>query len=159
MSLANVDAYIAKMRQGLADFEKECIEVTKNAARVVTREMMDRTPVWSGRTVRNFQWGVGSAPGGEIEPSGSTSRQQPTNSLGLGSEPNRGANEAAALAEMESVLSGVTKLSNLVCSNNSKAWDLVDNGSAPTPDRSRNPGGVSDAAVQATKEALGDAFK
>lgn len=159
MALSNVNDYVAKMKKGLADFEKECIEVTKNAARVVTREMMDRTPVWSGRTVRNFQWGIGTAPSGEIEPSGTTSKKEPTNTMGLGSEPNRGTNEAAALAEMESVLDGVTKLSNLSCSNNSKAWDLVDNGSAPTPDRARNPGGVSNAAVQSTKEALGDAFK
>jgi hypothetical protein len=60
---------------------------------------------------------------------------------------------------MESVLSGVTKLQTLSVANTSPAWDLVDNGSAPTAERARNPGGVTELAIQATIAELGDAFK
>lgn len=159
MGFTGVAMWLTVANREMEDFEKEAIELMKTAARTVTREMMDRTPVWSGGTVRNYVWAVGESPGGgEKSPVGGPGerfgRRSGKAPFGLGEEPRRADNEAAAEADMEAVLAGYTQLRNLHCENFSDIWDLVDNGSAPTPDRARNPGGVSVLAVQSTKSKL-----
>lgn len=173
LSLTGIDDLLGSVTAEIDAFEQQCIEETKGAARLLTQEMMARTPVWSGKTVRNFAWGVNSAPaGGQQEPIGglgyqpgggwSTQRKGDpgaTGLMGLGEEPRRAANESAALEEMEGVLSSITQLGTLAVTNFSDIWDLVDNGSAPTAERARNPGGVSILAEQTVKAMLGDTFK
>ena len=166
----DVDASFAQLEQEIQTLETQAVTELVRAAGMLMDELLERTPVWSGRAVRNFRWGVnGAGFGGEIEPIGGPGyvpgagwRAQreidpgPTNSMALGSEPRRPANEEAARAEMEAMLSGVTKLVNLSVTNTSSNWDLVDGGSAPVPGRSRTPGGVSALAEQATVSRLGD---
>lgn len=161
MGAVKLTVNLDDLRKEVEDFRTQCVEEMKGAARTVTQEMMDRTPVWSGKTVRNYQWGAGAAPGGQIEAlGGHPPRGVSTGSMGLGEEPNRPANEAAALDDMESVLSDYDDLRKpLVVTNNSDIWDLIDNGSAPTPERARNPGGVSILAEQATKSKLEGTFR
>lgn len=175
MGFSNIASAIKELKQEVEDLKQEGVEATKEAARVLTREMMDRTPVWSGKTVRNYAWAYNSQPaGGQIDPIGgpgfvagrnwAQQRQVdpgPTGSMGAppAGEPRRAENEDAALAEMEDVLSEVDDLGTLTVTNNSEIWDLVDNGSAPTPERARNPGGVSILAEQAALAQLGDNFK
>jgi hypothetical protein len=168
-----LEGTLSELQAELERIKKEAIDATKDAVRILTRELMDRTPVWSGKTVRNYAWGLDRAPGGgQIEPIGGpgyvparaggnrkSQREQnpgPTNSMPLpDGEPRRAANEQAALAEMENVLAGMTELRSPVVTNFSDIWDLVDNGSAPTPQRARNPGGVSILAEQAAKAKMG----
>lgn len=147
------------IQKEIESLKQQGVEATKEAARQLTKEMMDRTPVWSGKTVRNYAWGFNGAPSGGQQDELGSGPKGPTGSLGLGDEPRRAENEAAALAEMEGVLGGVTELGTLCVDNFSDIWDLVDNGSAPTADRSRNPGGVSILAEQAVKANFGDIFK
>lgn len=163
MGFINIDTFDADAQRAVDDFNKECLAEVKNAARVVTDEMMARTPVWSGKTVRNYAWGVGGPGGGYTEPSnGGVGPRHPSGrgahpSPSLGEEPNRAENEDAAKQEMEGVLGGISdfmQMSPLVLTNHSPIWDLVDNGSAPTPERARNPGGVSILAEQAAKGKL-----
>lgn len=160
MSIVGGSQWQAEALKALADFERQCVDEVKTAARVVTQEMMARTPVWSGKTVRNYAWGIGTVSGSYQEPAnGGVGPRHPSgrgahSSPGLGEELNRADNEDAAIAEMEDVLGGLTKLETLVVTNHSPIWDLVDNGSAPTPDRARNPGGVSVLAEQAAKAKL-----
>jgi hypothetical protein len=162
MGLTGIGQWKTDAFAALDAFEEQLIEEMKNAARVVTHEMMSRTPVWSGKTVRNYAWGIGSASGGYTSPAGGDdgprhpSGRGSLTLAGLGEEPNRAANEGACLDEMEGVLSGMTELETLVVTNHSPIWDLVDNGSAPTPERARNPGGVSVLAEQAAKGKLGN---
>jgi hypothetical protein len=173
MAGLNVTGSLPSSQEVMAELKQQALERMKNAARTAMGEFMALTPVWSGKTVRNYAWGIGEAPsGGMKEPIGgdgyvpgagwAAQRKGdpgPTNSMALGDEPRRAANEEAALADMEDVLSGYTELRPLVLTNFSDVWDLVDNGSAPTPERSRSPGGVSILAEQATKANLGDDFQ
>lgn len=158
--------------QIIDEITMQAVQRVKNAARVVTTEFMDRTPVWSGDTVRNYQWGIGGIVGGYQEPiggpgyvpgGGHVAQRKgdpgPTNSMPLGIEPRRNDNEVAARGDMEGVLDGYTELANLYLTNFGPDWDLVDSGSAPTPERSRAPGGVSVLAEQSARDALGDDFK
>lgn len=157
MPINGVEAFIQEAQKALEDFKQECIDTMKDGARVVTKELMDRTPVWSGHTVRSYSWGGGGAGGGGRPDRGSIA---PTGHLALGQEPNRGPAESEARAAMEGVLGSYDDLNKpLSLSNGSDIWDLVDNGSAPTPERARNPGGVSVLGEQAAKAKLGDKFK
>lgn len=174
MAIKNRAYTMAEAKRGLEKFRAQCVEKTKEAARLLTRELMDRTPVWSGKTVRNYEWAFNSLAGtgmkdaiggpGYVPGRGWAAQRLgdpgPTNSMPLpDGEPRRAANEAAAEADLESVLSNVRDLGDLNVTNNSDIWDLVDNGSAPTPERARNPGGTSRLAEQAVKSKMGGVFK
>lgn len=158
MGFTNLDQMKAEVAKQIADLEQQAIDKIKNAARVSLGEFMSRTPVWSGKTVENYQWGIGGAPGGMLEPS-SNEPVGATGSMPLGEEPRRADAEGVATASLESVLAGYNSLdANLVMTNNSDIWDLVDNGEAPTAQRARNQGGVSVLAEQSAKAILGGDF-
>lgn len=159
MGLSGANDLLNEGRKALKDFEGDVIEAVRETARVITTELMARTPVWSGQTLRNFVWYAWGAAGGAgaIKDAEGSGKYGVTSQMAIGEEPMRGANEAAVLEDMESVLQGYTKLGrSLVVQNFSENWDRVDNGSAPTPDTARNPGGVSILAVQAARDQLGD---
>jgi hypothetical protein len=151
---------VDQARQALKDLEQQAIEIVKDAARVSLQEFMDRTPVWSGKTCGSYAWGVGGGGNHNFE-GGPTSKQAPTSKMALpDGEPNRPAAEDSAKAAMEGEIQGFRALGlSLVMTNTSPIWDLVDSGSAPTPERARNPGGVSALAEQSAKAKLGDNFK
>lgn len=151
---------LARIRQGIEDFKTECVEATKNAARVLTQKMMDRTPVWSGKTCGSFVWGFNGSGGGAGFAGLPPAPGQQTNKLGLpDGEANRAPAEEFTLSALEGVLSDVRTLGTLTVTNVSPIWDLVDSGSAPTPETARNPGGVSVIAEQVAKAVLGDTFR
>lgn len=149
-----VDAAISELKTALKEFEMKAVEEMKKAAMIVQFELNKRTPVWSGETVRNYSWGVGS--------SAPANRKSPitgvdigiTSNLKLGQEPRRPANEAAVMAELSSLK--MTKLDSLTVTNNApiSKWDLIDNGAAPSRERSRSPGGVSKLAIQSARRKL-----
>jgi hypothetical protein len=127
------------------------------AAEVVTEAFFDRTPVWMGTTIRNYAWGRNRMPDGWREAC-CRLRIAWSNQLhgAWVSEPRRAANEAAVIAQMSATIGPIRRLSSLYFTNlvNSGKWDLVDSGSAPTPDRARNPGGVSHIAIQTARSQL-----
>ncbi|RUW56739.1 hypothetical protein [Mesorhizobium sp. M8A.F.Ca.ET.021.01.1.1] len=93
MYTSNIDAIIAKM-QGIED------RIKKHFAKVVSRVVLEidtsihpRTPVWSGRAVRNMIWTKGTPNAVEHDP------------IGGGEEGpgRRGANSAAAHATREAL--------------------------------------------------------
>lgn len=130
------------------------VKVAKDATRKLVEELMARTPVWQGTTLRNFQVGIDAPSTLELTAEGAGD-PGPTNSMPIGAEPRRPENEDAVRSDMESELESFDELGHtIIVSNTSENWDLVDNGSAPTPDRARNPGGVSLLAIQATKAAM-----
>jgi hypothetical protein len=144
-----MDALVNEARR----VEQQGIAECKLAARTLMLNLFENTPVWSGETVRNYAWGAGGLPGGGARAAVGAGAPGPTNSMVMGSEPRRGANEAAALSEMNSVL-GLDKLADLFVTNFSPHWDLVDSGAAPSPGKARNPGGVSILAEQSTRNVL-----
>lgn len=135
---------------GIKEMEQKAIEEVRRAAGIITREFFSNTPVWSGETVRNYSWGAGGVPsGGTKAPSGSLPHR------GDSSEANRGANESAALSDMDAVIPR-ERLMDMFLSNliDSQKWNLIDAGLAPWPGKSRYPGGVEIMSVQAAKSVL-----
>ncbi|QIV65819.1 hypothetical protein Cp1R7AA1_215 [Mesorhizobium phage Cp1R7A-A1] len=93
MFTSNIDAIIAQM-QGIED------RIKKHVAKIVSRVVLEidtaihpRTPVWSGRAIRNMIWTKGAPNTTEYSPIGS----------GEAGENRRGPNSAAAHATREAL--------------------------------------------------------
>lgn len=150
-----------RIRSEIVRFERTAVEDVKAGVRVFMRALLDNTVVWEGDVVRNYVWARGGYGGGRKSPvggrggwprkkRGSGADPGPTSTMGRppAGEPRRASNEAAATGDMEAVLGGLQVLDDLFVRNTSDHADLVDNGSAPTPERSRHPGGVTRLAAQ-----------
>jgi len=68
----------------------------------LTERVMISTAVWEGETLANWRWSVGSPATGNIEAFG-TDDPGPTNTMQLGAEPRRGANERPMLASLSRI--------------------------------------------------------
>ncbi len=148
-----VAAGLGPIKQALKKLEEEAIATTQRDARRVFHMLLDITPVWSGETVRNFAVGVGKKPAGQASALGGPPGR--TNDLPLGREPNRAANEAAAVAEMESAVSSVKKLSTFFIDNlvEPQKWALIESGKAPGPPGvNRGGGGHTGLALQMLRQ-------
>ena len=143
---------LPEIKAEIKKVEQKAIAEVKGATLLVVLEMMKRTPVWTGETVRNYKAGVGSVPGGFSAPTGATPGK--TSEMTMGSEPLRAVNESAALGPISSLR--MDKLTNVFITNtiDGKKWDLIDNGGNPDPSKARNPGGVSKLAIQSAKNRL-----
>lgn len=147
-----IDAVIAEVRKAAAELERQAVEETKRAARIIQESLFEQTPVWSGETVRNFGWNVGAPPARGTKPAIGSGEPGPTNHLPLGAEPRRPENEAAVWSELNSLLT-FNKLADLYVTNTVAAtkWNMIDAGVAPAPGKARNPGGVEAPAMQAAR--------
>lgn len=160
VKITGIEAEMKRLRDGIKEFEKEAISVMRDATMIVLAELFANTPVWSGETVRNYAVGVGSKPGGGTK-GFIGGAPEATSNKPMGSENNRGANEAAALSDASTAVSAMTKLQSVYITNlvDGAKWDLIDSGNAPEPGRARNPGGVSKLAEMNAKAALSQHFR
>jgi hypothetical protein len=69
--------------------------------------ILARTPVYTGKTLVNFRWSIGSPIKGERAPTRIPAKPGKTNTMRLGEEPRRAANEAVVRAELEEILSSI----------------------------------------------------
>jgi hypothetical protein len=154
MEFTGISGTMAELRAEVARLEKEAVEELKRITKTLVEELFKNTPVWSGETVRNYAVGAGQRPSGGKRgaigsgPPGRTNKDR----MPLGTEPRRSENESAARSEVNSALT-FNKLVSIHVTNRIDAskWDLVDNGSAPTRETARYPGGVSMRAEQTTR--------
>lgn len=111
-----------------------------------------RTPVWSGRAVRNMIWTKNIPNGTEFAPIGSGD-PGPTNSMPLGSEPRRPANETAARATLKAIglkrPFGIYYLTNVA-----RHIGDLEHGKLPSPERSRSPAGMFGVTIIAVTSKL-----
>lgn len=154
MKFAGVEAEIARLFNGVKELEKQAIAEVQNATVVVVRECMKNTPVWEGEVVRNYNAGVGGAAGGGAKSPIGGGDPGPTNSMALGSEPRRPANEAASLGEVRAAVAGMRALQDVVVGNSSSNFNRADSGAAPTPQTARNPGGIVRPALSSARGRL-----
>jgi hypothetical protein len=155
-AFAGIVEQMAALRAEAMHLEAQAVAETKRAARVLQENLFLRTPVHTGETIRNYAWGKDGAPGGGKKSAIGSGPTGQTSKMPLGAEPRRAGNEGAVRAELENVLS-FTRLTSLFVTNlATEKFDLVDSGSAPTPDTARNPGGVTMLAQQSLRASSKD---
>lgn len=105
----------------------------------------ERTPVWSGSAVANFQWSNGSPNYTFIEPI-DNGDPGPTNTMALGTEPRRPPNAQLSLDSLMSLdIGDGTGIYYL--NNNDPDIEDLEMGALPTPALSRSPAGMIDVSV------------
>jgi hypothetical protein len=131
---AAIDADVAK---GIKKFAN-LVDMTTNA---VHYSLMEKTPVFTGETVRNYIWTEGTPFGGLAKAIGNQP-PGPTNSQPLGTETRRPANEVAATITLEN-LSFVNPFKKYFVTNNSPSVGGLELGKLPgNGKRSRSPNGM-----------------
>lgn len=133
-----------KFNPGILRAKKKAIndEITKEMSKLLREIVMvmhetvhERTPVWEGTAVANFQWSQSQPFYGTIDPveSGPTGK---TSKMSVGAEPRRSANQALSDASLNNI-DFSKPFRQLFLTNNAEHFELLESGSAPTPDRSR----------------------
>ena len=159
VKFVNVSEFVGSIQKEIDDLKEKAIIEVRKAVSVIMMELMSRTPVWSGETVRNYRVGVNSMPAGTLAALG-TGYPGDTNKMPLGPEPRRAENQNAALEEARQAVQAFTNLSQTVFITNTisaSKWDLVDNGDAPERSAKlspRYPGVVSILATQSARSML-----
>jgi hypothetical protein len=125
----SMDKFKKRLGQGIADICMEADETIKSM-----------TPVWSGLAVRNYIWTIGAPASGVIDPI-NNGPPGPTNSMALGAEPRRDANEAAS-RETLLALDFSNPFQTFTLVNNAPTIAGLEYGLLPTPEQSRSPNGM-----------------
>lgn len=118
------------------------------AITIATDTILERTPVYTGRTLVNFQWSVDGPVQGVRKPIASSGLPGRTSTLPLGSEPRRSANAAVVLGESKNIIARVMRgsykgdLPVVYLVNNSPSYYGVEYGTYS--DKARTPpGGIT----------------
>lgn len=119
----------------------------------LTKKVLDRTPVWEGETIVNWQWSIGTPTSSHVEEVRTPAKPGTTNHGGTpappSGEPRRAANEAVVYANMRRALEqSAGRIVDLWLVNNGSIAGLVEYGGAPTPESSRQPAGMLRIAVR-----------
>jgi hypothetical protein len=128
----NISDVIAGFDKIEGRIKAQITERVRSAVEFIDSKVHERTPVWSGRAVRNMIWTMESPNQTEFEPIASPAEF---------SEARRSANTEAARETMKA-LRFDDPFHSFILSNNAAHIGLIEDGSAPTPERSRSPNGV-----------------
>ena len=112
-----------------------------------TEIIIERTPVYTGKTLVNFQWSVGTPSEATLKPLSTGGRPGKTSTLALGSEPRREANAALVRLNAQYTIQGLkaNPFQQIFLVNNSDTYYAVEYGSYS--ENSRTPaGGITRAA-------------
>ena len=159
--LTGIAGEISRLKKGYKkDLIRPANTALRRAAMAALKSFAAGTPVWSGEAVRNYRVAIGRTPAGFRAPSGGSVTWPggpfPDN---VKNEARRGANQAAMFSEAKGALaatnqgqelSGTIYIKNTIPMNKAS---LIESGSAPTPQKSRYPGGLTPRARQAALSA------
>lgn len=137
----NEAQFFSGLDRCLAEIEQKFARRVKEVVYFIDRKVHERTPVHSGQAVRNMIWSMGQANSATLPAIETPADPGYTSGMGLGSEPRRGANEAAA-RESLSALSFKNPFTVYWLSNNSPDIGLIEDGASGLPGKSRAPNGV-----------------
>jgi hypothetical protein len=121
--------------------------------------VLAKTPVWEGEVLRNWRWSIGtpdtSAP---IAPEGGSILPGPTSTMAIGTEPRYAANAAKQIDEMRGFLVELALTPepvNIFLTNTASTALLLEQGVAPTPEKTRAPRGILFLSLIETLTAMG----
>lgn len=140
MFTSNADKFNAAILKATAGWNDKIADRIVAIARFSHKSLIDKTPVYEGKAVRNYIMTIGEPYTGVYDPieDGPTGH---TSTMSLGSEPRRPSNEEAAL-ESGSVLSRETAFSKIFITNNAEDIEGLERGELPGTTPSRSPNGM-----------------
>jgi len=138
--VTNRAAIERQVRKDMMEMKKRLGEGIRDLCFEIDETIKSYTPVWSGKAVRNYVWSVGT-PDTTVYSAIESGPPGPTNSMPLGTEPRRAANERAALDTLLSI-DFSNPFQNFILSNNAEDIEGLEFGLLPTPERSRSPNGM-----------------
>lgn len=146
IKVSGISAFTRNLEKKKTIPEKMIREKVKRIVYYAHQNILERTPVWSGRAIRNWVWTMDAPNGTEFEPieNGPTGQ---TNEMPLGTEPRRAANAAASTATLEA-LKFTNPFRQYWLSNNANDIIQLEYGLLPDPERSRQPGGMYRVTLQ-----------
>lgn len=126
------------------------------------QEAILQTPVYSGKTLINYRWSVGSPVSELRQPIKSPALPGKTSDLALGEEPRRSAQEDILQAEFATLIAAVKSnpYQNVFLRNNTPYFQLVEYGSYARNEGQVNrtpPGGMTrrgETALRVSMEGL-----
>ncbi len=120
-------------------FEKATDRVSDNERLMLTRlneKILAATPVWMGDALLNWRWSTRSPDLSHEEARGGSTPPGPTNSMALGQEPRRAANESRPRRSLAGALRAKFPTTIYLTNTSPHATEL-EYGLLPTPERSR----------------------
>jgi len=140
---SNIPQFKKDINDYFPKWKKEFAKRLNNISRYSHKQLMSKTPVYEGTTVRNYILTMNTPSSTTYSPIGSGPTGQ-TNAMPLGSEPRRPANEAAAAESLNNLKIDVNNpFVRIFISNNSDSVAGLEVGALPgTPLQSRSPNGM-----------------
>lgn len=150
---SNSSQFAKRLREVVAEKKIYLARKIVATSRFVHQSLIDKTPVWEGKTVRNYIMTINTPFSGEYEEigTGDTGR---TSLMPLGPEPRRAANAEAALASGK-VLTEKSAFSRIFITNNTDTVSGLETGSLPgAGKRSRSPEGMFAVTLEEASSRL-----
>ena len=118
----------------------------QKATAFVHESVTSKTPVFTGKSLRNWQWTMDEPFGGVLEAAG-TAPPGHTSQMPLGAEPRRAPNMSSPNQSLKS-LSFTNPFVKYILTNNSENIIELEFGQLPSPSTSRNPAGMLRVTVE-----------
>lgn len=150
---SNIRQVTRQLRKAPQRIEPAVTARLKRITETITREVLEKTPVHTGRALGNFAWSQGTARLSNMEAAGSGD-PGPTGSMPLGAEPRRAANEARVWAT-HARLKFTRPFGRYFFTNGDPKIGELEAGLLPTPERSRAPGGMVAITVLSVRTRMG----
>ena len=149
----NMNSFIAGLEKLKGEPEKIIRRKLEVVLRLVHKGVTSRTPVWTGKSLRNWVWTMDQPSSASNLPALGSGDPGPTSTMPLGAEPRRPANQAAVDASF-ATLDLSKPMRAFWLSNNSDNIVDLEYGMLPTPGRSRNPAGMVRVTFEEVLQAL-----
>lgn len=154
VSITGMDAFLRGLEKAKRKPEAILAKKMEKVLRLIHTKVTMRTPVHTGKSLRNWVWTVGSPSTASNLPALGSGAPGQTSKMALGSEPRRPANQAAVDASFAALDLSKPMQSFWLTNRSAEIMDL-EYGKLPTPGRSRNPAGMAAVTFQEALALLG----
>lgn len=154
VTLSNVGSFLEALERQKTVPEKMVQKVLKRVLTVAHKGVTMRTPVYTGKSLRNWVWTMDQPSSSSNLPALGSGDPGQTSKMKLGTEPRRPANQAAVDATFAALDLSKPLRSFWLTNNSAEIMDL-EYGKLPTPGRSRSPSGMAAVTFQEILAAVG----
>lgn len=141
LSVTNLNSFIGGLNKLKAEPEKIIRRKVVVALKLVHKNVTIRTPVHTGKSLRNWVWTMDRPSSASNMPAAGSGPTGQTSKMTLGSEPRRPANQATVDATYQALDLSKPMRAYWLTNNSSEILDL-EYGKLPTSEGSRNPAGM-----------------